>query len=48
MAQQQPDSLVRYDNPVLISTGVTQKPTQKKQGPANQLEKTRKDKEKRD
>ena len=46
----QADSLVRYDNPVLVSTSVTNKQKSKKPGQAssNQMEKTRKDKEKRD
>ena len=50
MAQQPPESLVRYDNPVLVSTSITGKKAAKgkKQGPMNQLEKNRKDKEKRD
>ena len=49
MSQQPPDSLVRYDNPVLVSTSITNKKGKaKKQGAANQMEKTRKDKEKRD
>ena len=49
MAQQPPDSLVRYDNPVLASTSITNKKAKgKKQAPMNQMEKTRKDKEKRD
>ena len=49
MSQQTPDSLVRYDNPVLVSTSITNKKAKNKKGaPANQMEKTRKDKEKRD
>ena len=49
MSQQPPDSLVRYDNPVLVSTSITNKKAKKqKAAPANQMEKTRKDKEKRD
>ena len=47
MSQQQPlDSLVKYDNPVLISTSITNKKAKgNKEAPSNQLEKTRKDKE---
>ena len=49
MSQQPPESLVRYDNPVLVSTSITNKKAkEKKQAPLNQMEKTRKDKEKRD
>lgn len=50
MSQQPPDSLVRYDNPVLVSTSVTNKKAKGKKSaaPTNQMEKTRKDKEKRD
>ena len=49
MSQQAPESLVRYDNPVLVSTSITNKKAQgKKQAPMNQMEKTRKDQEKRD
>ena len=49
MAQAPPDSLVRYDNPVLVSTSITNAQARgKKQAPANAMEKTRKDKEKRD
>ena len=49
MSSQVPDSLVRYDNPVLVSTSITNKKAKgRKQAPMNQLEKTRKDKEKRD
>ena len=49
-SQQPPDSLVRYDNPVLVSTSITnkQKKVGKKAAAPNQMEKTRKDKEKRD
>ena len=49
MSQQPPESLVRYDNPVLVSTSITNKKAKgKKQAPLNQMDKTRKDKEKRD
>ena len=50
MSQQPPDSLVRYDNPVLVSTSITNKKAKGKKSaaPTNQMEKTRKDKEKRD
>ena len=49
MAQQPPDSLVRYDNPVLVSTSITNKKAKgKKQAPMNEREKSNKAKEKRD
>ena len=49
MSQQPQDSLVRYDGAVLVSTSITNKKAKgKKQAPMNQMEKTRKDKEKRD
>ena len=49
MSQQPQESLVRYDNPVLVSTSITNKKGKgKKAAPVNQMDKTRKDKEKRD
>ena len=40
---------MRYDNPVLVSTSITNKKVKgKKSAQMNQLDKTRKDKEKRD
>ena len=49
MSQQPPDSLVKYDTAVLVSTSITNKKAKgKKQAPLSQMDKTRKDKEKRD
>ena len=43
------DSLVKYDEPVLVSTSITNKKAKgKKQAPLSQMDKTKKDKEKRD
>ena len=43
------DSLVKYDEPVLVSTSITNKKAKgKKQAPLSQMDKSKKDKEKRD